>query len=143
MNSDDTNQFTQKNSRFIYVKEVKLQSLLFTCIKFIYSTQSIIDLSLKWYCLEFMYTFDLIHWFSVCPQVMPGLLLCFVLRYDAYKKTQTNSVEAGVPPPPTYVHKVTYFHCSLIGYFLGKIHVLAPTWTTCTCTYQVNIFGSH
>lgn len=53
--------------------------------------------------------------------VMPGLLLCFVLRYDAYKKTQTNSVEAGVPPPPTYVHKVTYFHCSLIGYFLGLL----------------------
>lgn len=53
--------------------------------------------------------------------VMPGLLLCFVLRYDAYKKTQTNSVEAGVPPPPTYVHRVTYFHCSLIGYFLGLL----------------------
>ncbi|XP_048757334.1 signal peptide peptidase-like 3 [Ostrea edulis] len=53
--------------------------------------------------------------------VMPGLLLCFVLRYDAYKKAQTNSVEAGVPPPPTYVHKVTYFHCSLIGYFLGLL----------------------
>lgn len=30
--------------------------------------------------------------------VMPGLLLCFVLRYDAYKKTQTNSVEAGSRP---------------------------------------------
>lgn len=53
--------------------------------------------------------------------VMPGLLLCFVLRYDAYKKTQTSSVEAGVPPPPTYVHRVTYFHCSLIGYFLGLL----------------------
>lgn len=91
-----------------------------------------------WYCLE-LYTFDLKHWSSVCLQVMPGLLLCFVLRYDAYKKTQTNSVEAGVPPPPTYVHRVTYFHCSLIGYFLGKIHVLVPTWTVCTL-YQV-LFG--
>lgn len=112
----------RKNSRFIYVKEVKLQSSLY--MKFIYCTQSILDLSLKWYCID-LYNFI---WCIDCLcvlQVMPGLLLCFVLRYDAYKKTQTNSVEAGVPPPPTYVHKVTYFHCSLIGYFLGKIHVLS------------------
>ncbi|KAJ8312819.1 hypothetical protein KUTeg_010192 [Tegillarca granosa] len=50
--------------------------------------------------------------------VMPGLLLCFVLRYDAYKKSQVTMLDVGVPPPPTYVQKVTYFHCSLIGYFL-------------------------
>ncbi|CAG2187365.1 SPPL3 [Mytilus edulis] len=31
--------------------------------------------------------------------VMPGLLLCFVLRYDAYKKSQMISVETGVPHP--------------------------------------------
>ncbi|XP_071093005.1 signal peptide peptidase-like 3 isoform X1 [Haliotis cracherodii] len=53
--------------------------------------------------------------------VMPGLLLCFVLRYDAYKKSQISSAEAGVPPPPTYVQKITYFHCSLLGYFLGLL----------------------
>ncbi|KAL5016823.1 hypothetical protein ScPMuIL_006412 [Solemya velum] len=53
--------------------------------------------------------------------VMPGLLLCFVLRYDAYKKGQLNSTENGVPPPANYVQKVTYFHCSLIGYFLGLL----------------------
>lgn len=42
--------------------------------------------------------------------VMPGLLLCFVLRYDAYKKAQglTGS-------------RLTYFHCSLLGYFLGLL----------------------
>jgi hypothetical protein len=53
---------------------------------------------------------------------MPGLLLCFVLRYDAYKRAQLNSVEAGVPPP-NHLNKITYFHCSLIGYFFGKIFI--------------------
>lgn len=33
-------------------------------------------------------------------QVMPGLLLCFVLRYDAYKKSQLVHLgETGVPTP--------------------------------------------
>lgn len=33
-------------------------------------------------------------------QVMPGLLLCFVLRYDAYKKSQLLHLgETGLPPP--------------------------------------------
>ncbi|XP_059147153.1 signal peptide peptidase-like 3 isoform X3 [Physella acuta] len=53
--------------------------------------------------------------------VMPGLLLCFVLRYDTYKKSQTCSAETGVPPPPNYVQRLSYFHCSLIGYFLGLL----------------------
>lgn len=53
--------------------------------------------------------------------VMPGLLLCFVLRYDAYKRSQLVSPDQGIPPPPTYVQKITYFHCSLIGYFLGLL----------------------
>ncbi|XP_060533987.1 signal peptide peptidase-like 3 [Cylas formicarius] len=44
--------------------------------------------------------------------VMPGLLLCFVLRYDAYKKSQ------GLAPAGS---KLTYFHCSLLGYFLGLL----------------------
>ncbi|XP_017776731.1 PREDICTED: signal peptide peptidase-like 3 [Nicrophorus vespilloides] len=42
--------------------------------------------------------------------VMPGLLLCFVLRYDAYKKSQGMSGS-----------RLTYFHCSLLGYFLGLL----------------------
>lgn len=49
--------------------------------------------------------------------VMPGLLLCFVLRYDSYKKNQnTMTAEAGVPPPRNMLtSKLTYFHCSLLG----------------------------
>lgn len=53
--------------------------------------------------------------------VMPGLLLCFVLRYDTYKKAQLLSTETGVPPPPNYVQRISYFHCSLLGYFLGLL----------------------
>ncbi|CAD5125354.1 DgyrCDS13592 [Dimorphilus gyrociliatus] len=51
--------------------------------------------------------------------VMPGLLLCFVLRYDAYKKSQLPCGETGAPT--TSYHRITYFHCSLIGYFLGLL----------------------
>lgn len=48
--------------------------------------------------------------------VMPGLLLCFVLRYDKYKKSQGNvSNEAGIPAPRGVGSKLTYFHCSLLG----------------------------
>ena len=63
--------------------------------------------------------------------VMPGLLLCFVLRYDAYKKSQTINVDTGVPPPPTYVQRLTYFHCSLVGYFLGLL-----TATVCSEVFK-------
>lgn len=47
--------------------------------------------------------------------VMPGLLLCFVLRYDAYKKSQGTLADAGVPVPKGVGSKLTYFHCSLLG----------------------------
>jgi len=53
--------------------------------------------------------------------VMPGLLLCFVLRYDAYKKSQGILVDAGVPVPKGVGSRLTYFHCSLLGYFLGLL----------------------
>lgn len=43
---------------------------------------------------------------------MPGLLLCFVLRYENHKKAQSTT-------QPT--SSVTYFHCSLIGYLVGTI----------------------
>merc|ERR1739844_706084 len=50
--------------------------------------------------------------------VMPGLLLCFVMRYDAYKKAQARKMaEAGIPLPNQW-HRISYFHCSLFGYFL-------------------------
>lgn len=53
--------------------------------------------------------------------VMPGLLLCFVLRYDQHKKIQLlQSAESGIPPI-NQLNRVTYFHCSLIGYFLGLL----------------------
>merc|ERR1712110_479062 len=53
--------------------------------------------------------------------VMPGLLLCFVMRYDAYKKAQARKMaEAGIPLPNQW-HRISYFHCSLFGYFLGLL----------------------
>lgn len=54
--------------------------------------------------------------------VMPGLLLCFVLRYDNYKK-QASGDSCGAPGPANIsgrMQKVSYFHCTLIGYFVGK-----------------------
>jgi hypothetical protein len=68
---------------------------------------------------------------------MPGLLLCFVLRYDAHKRAQYLAAlaAAGIDPdaplattlatPNTqtaYINlqRITYFHCSLIGYFFGR-----------------------
>jgi len=63
-------------------------------------------------------------------QVMPGLLLCFVLRYDAYKRSQPTS-DVGVPAPPSVYQKLTYFHCSLIGYFLGKLQWLPIVGESC------------
>ncbi|KAL5274102.1 SPPL3 family protein [Megaselia abdita] len=55
--------------------------------------------------------------------VMPGLLLCFVLRYDAYKKSQSQGVtnDPSLPPPKGVGSRLTYFHCSLLGYFLGLL----------------------
>ena len=53
--------------------------------------------------------------------VMPGLLLCFVMRYDAYKKAQQAKLaEAGIPLPSNWM-RISYFHCSLFGYFLGLL----------------------
>ena len=92
--------------------------------------------------------------------VMPGLLLCFVMRYDAYKKAQVSltmdisqlqcilqknnkwyyfflfaqarkMAEAGVPLPNSW-HRISYFHCSLFGYFLGLL--------TATVSSEVSIF---
>merc|ERR1719347_1724380 len=53
--------------------------------------------------------------------VMPCLLLCFVMRYDAYKRAQhAKLAEAGIPLP-THWQRISYFHCSLFGYFLGLL----------------------
>ncbi|XP_053968720.1 signal peptide peptidase-like 3 [Anastrepha ludens] len=53
--------------------------------------------------------------------VMPGLLLCFVLRYDAYKKSQGVTTDPTLQPPKGVGSRLTYFHCSLLGYFLGLL----------------------
>ncbi|KAL0182277.1 hypothetical protein M9458_021652, partial [Cirrhinus mrigala] len=49
--------------------------------------------------------------------VMPGLLLCFVLRYDNYKK-QANGEVPGPVNMSGRMQRVSYFHCTLIGYFV-------------------------
>ena len=51
--------------------------------------------------------------------VMPGLLLCFVLRYDNYKKQASGEVP-GPGNAPGRMQRVSYFHCTLVGYFVGK-----------------------
>jgi len=53
--------------------------------------------------------------------VMPGLLLCFVMRYDAYKRAQAHRMAAAGIPVPNNWTKISYFHCSLLGYFLGLL----------------------
>ncbi|XP_023337575.1 signal peptide peptidase-like 3 [Eurytemora carolleeae] len=53
--------------------------------------------------------------------VMPGLLLCFVMRYDAYKKAQAAKLAENGIPLPSHWNRLSYFHCSLFGYFLGLL----------------------
>ncbi|KAJ2939495.1 hypothetical protein O0L34_g6317 [Tuta absoluta] len=53
--------------------------------------------------------------------VMPGLLLCFALRYDAHKKASVVGQVGQVPGPRSKGSRLTYFHCSLLGYFLGLL----------------------
>jgi len=53
--------------------------------------------------------------------VMPGLLLCFVMRYDAYKKAQAAKLAEQGIPLPSHWYRLSYFHCSLFGYFLGLL----------------------
>lgn len=45
----------------------------------------------------------------------------FFYSYDAYKKSQVIGADAGVPPPRHIGSRLTYFHCSLLGYFLGLL----------------------
>ena len=42
-------------------------------------------------------------------------------RYDAYKKAQAGRLaEQGIPLPSGW-YRLSYFHCSLFGYFLGLL----------------------
>lgn len=66
--------------------------------------------------------------------VMPGLLLCFVMRYDNYKRQQTDILApAPILPPNSLSQKVTYFHCSLIGYFIGEYQSNFASFTLTLC----------
>ncbi|XP_076803009.1 signal peptide peptidase-like 3 [Clavelina lepadiformis] len=53
--------------------------------------------------------------------VMPGLLLCFVLRYDNYKKKKLEGDLYTPSSPSNLIYRVRYFHCTLIGYFIGLV----------------------
>lgn len=55
--------------------------------------------------------------------VMPGLLLCLVLRYDNYKKQASGDSCSAAGPANISgrMQKVSYFHCTLIGYFVGLL----------------------
>lgn len=66
--------------------------------------------------------------------VMPGLLLCFVLRFDAYKRKEltTDLSQDIVQTAKLKNSKITYFHCSLIGYLIGLI-----TATLCTEVFKL------
>jgi signal peptide peptidase-like protein 3 len=67
--------------------------------------------------------------------VMPGLLLCFVMRYDAYKRAQAaRMAESGIPLPSNWL-RISYFHCSLFGYFLGLL--------TATISSEVRTLSLH
>ena len=87
-------------------------------------------------CLSLSLYLPLCLLLTTTTQVMPGLLLCFVLRYDAYKRLQLSSLEAGVPPP-NHLRRITYFHCSLIGYFFGQCP--SVDFVYC-CLHASNIF---
>ena len=76
-------------------------------------------------CLIFFFSMHNAGHFSMLGLgdiVMPGLLLCFVMRYDNYKRQQADtSLPAPIAAPNSLTQKLTYFHCSLIGYFVGKL----------------------
>jgi signal peptide peptidase-like protein 3 len=48
--------------------------------------------------------------------IMPGLVLCFVLRFESRKRT--NNLYNN--DPLLIINRLTYFQCSLLGYCAGK-----------------------
>ena len=55
------------------------------------------------------------------------------MRYDAYKKAQhAKMAEAGIPLPNNWT-RISYFHCSLFGYFLGLL--------TATISSEVGLYS--
>lgn len=49
--------------------------------------------------------------------IMPGLVLCFVLRFESRRRTH----HAYSTDPLSFIHRLTYFQCSLLGYIAGLI----------------------
>ncbi|UJR30715.1 hypothetical protein I4U23_018235 [Adineta vaga] len=49
--------------------------------------------------------------------IMPGLVLCFVLRYESRKRT----INLYNNDPLLLINRLTYFQCSLFGYCAGLI----------------------
>lgn len=47
--------------------------------------------------------------------IMPGLVLCFVLRFESRKRT--NNLYNN--DPLLFINRLTYFQCSLLGYCAG------------------------
>lgn len=74
--------------------------------------------------------------------VMPGLLLCFVLRYDNYKK-QANGEVPGPGNMSGRMQRVSYFHCTLIGYFVGESAAGGPPRFRCKTSEVLQKGGCH
>merc|ERR1712141_620204 len=59
-----------------------------------------------------------------------------VMRYDAYKKAQQAKLaEAGIPLPSNWM-RISYFHCSLFGYFLGLLTATISSEVSATTVTQ-------
>jgi hypothetical protein len=57
-------------------------------------------------------------WILQIRNIGKDSILC---RYDAYKKAQSARLaEQGIPLPSGW-YRLSYFHCSLFGYFLGLL----------------------
>jgi signal peptide peptidase-like protein 3 len=49
--------------------------------------------------------------------IMPGLVLCFVLRFESRKRANRLINDND---PLSFINRLTYFQCSLVGYCAGK-----------------------
>lgn len=49
--------------------------------------------------------------------IMPGLVLCFVLRFESRKRA--NNLYNN--NPLLFINRLTYFQCSLLGYCAGLL----------------------
>lgn len=52
--------------------------------------------------------------------IMPGLVLCFVLRFESRKRSNHFYNNDSV----LFIHRLTYFQCCLFGYCAGRSTVV-------------------